>query len=160
MIIETKRLSRVNGEFCNSTSNCITISLDPNKKARSKHSLRTRILLIILLMTQSGWQSGEERELEQVLESPSIIIWSHLSSLAIYAAHKMADAWAWSAGQSWWLLAQTFIWGEAHICCAPEILNNYPFTFRQKTKKRSLIKLHDQFYSPKYKRSSQIWTQS
>ena len=70
------------------------------KRLEVNDSLRTRILLIILLMTQSGWQSGEERELKQVLESPSIIIWSHLSSLAICAAHKMVDALAWSAGQN------------------------------------------------------------
>lgn len=36
VIIETKQLNRVNGELCSGMSNYITISLNPNKKTRSK----------------------------------------------------------------------------------------------------------------------------
>lgn len=65
------------------------------------------MLLIILLMTQLGWNSRVVCA-SKALESPSKIIMSQFSSLASYVAHKMADASAWSAEQSWWFLAQSF----------------------------------------------------
>ena len=42
VIIETKQLNRVNGELCSGMSNYITISLNPNKKTRSKRFLENK----------------------------------------------------------------------------------------------------------------------